>query len=134
MSKKLEHAKHNESVCNFIAHKQDFADWVVITAFYSAMHFVDHKMFPLPMKTDDGHRFKLKTIDEYKLFVKSEKDKHSVRVDLVKDKCPLIKAQFFWLYNTCKTARYMSYEFPKPREIATLAKDNLSAVKKFCDN
>jgi len=133
MSKKLLHAKHNESVCNFISHKQDFADWVVITAFYSAMHFVDHKIFPLAMKTDDGKKFRLKTVDEYKLFVESKKDKHSVRVELVNKACNTVRSEFFWLYNTCKTARYLNYQFSQPRQIAVLAKDHLAAIRKYCE-
>ena len=135
MSKKLEHAKHNEIVCNFISHKEDFADWIVITAFYSALHYVDHKIFPIKEKTEGGHTFKIDNIDQLynNLSKKSEIRKHSLRETMVRKHCNGASASFNWLKSTCETARYFNYKFPKPRDTSKTAKDHLAVVKSVCD-
>lgn len=35
----LEQAKHNENVCNYLGRSKDHSDWVITTAFYSAIIF-----------------------------------------------------------------------------------------------
>lgn len=134
MSKKIDHAKHNESVCNFISHKQDFADWVVTTAFYSAIHFVDHKIFPKSVSTSDGKKFKVKCIDEYRNITSPTKERHAVRNDLVKSELSEISYKFHWLYSTCRTARYINFEFPEPRAVSQMAKEYLQYIKGICDS
>lgn len=42
-----EHAIHNEAACDFLLSSKRFNDWVVTTAFYSALHFIQHELFPL---------------------------------------------------------------------------------------
>jgi len=42
-----EHAEHNESLCELLLNNGNYNDWVITTAFYSAIHFVRHKIFPL---------------------------------------------------------------------------------------
>ena len=51
--KSIDHAKHNESVCNYLGRNSAFGDWVITSAFYSAMHYVRHLMIPA---TIDGHK------------------------------------------------------------------------------
>ncbi len=41
------HAKYNELLCEVLAEDGRWDDWVVTTAFYSAMHFVEFKLFPM---------------------------------------------------------------------------------------
>ena len=48
----LAHAKHNERVCNYLGRSADFGDWVITTAFYSAMHYVRHLMVPIMIEGD----------------------------------------------------------------------------------
>lgn len=131
MSQKLAHAKHNESVCNFISRKPDYADWVAITAFYSALHFVDHKIFPLSITDTSGKKIVLPTLERYCMHL-GRHDKHATRTMLVHSECPTISAAFKWLHDTCWLARYTNYKFAKPRETATAAKEYLQEIKTFC--
>jgi hypothetical protein len=50
---RLTHALHNETVCNYLFADARFSDWVITAAFYSALHFVHHELFP---GTFDGLR------------------------------------------------------------------------------
>lgn len=43
----LDHAKHNERVCNYLGKNADFGDWVITTSFYAAMHYVRHLIVPI---------------------------------------------------------------------------------------
>lgn len=43
----LDHATHNEEVCSHLDDNTKYSDWIITTAFYSAMHFMKHKIFPL---------------------------------------------------------------------------------------
>lgn len=127
---KLKHAKHNESVCRFISQKQDYADWVVITAFYSAIHFVEHKIFPYK---ENGQTFR--NMEHYFISVKHNyppRDKHTWRKDLVAMVCSDISGSYNWLLNTCNTARYSDYHFTEPREITTTAFAHLKKIKEYC--
>lgn len=127
---KLKHAKHNESVSRYLSPKQDYADWVVITAFYSAIHFVEHKIFPYNAA---GNTFQ--TMKQYFIAVKHTfpgRNKHAWRQELVGHLCSEISASYNWLFATCNTARYSNYEFPQPRQVSKRATEELKKIKDFC--
>ena len=46
----LNHAIHNKEACEYLSKEPKFSDWVITTAFYSALHFIDYKIFPLDLK------------------------------------------------------------------------------------
>jgi len=48
--KRRKHAIHNEQVCDYLLASNEFHDWVVTTAFYAALHFVQSDIFPLTYK------------------------------------------------------------------------------------
>ncbi len=50
----LEYAQHNEKACKYLDKKPEFTDWVITTAFYSALHFVRYKIFPIIMAFFSG--------------------------------------------------------------------------------
>lgn len=128
---KLNHAKHNERVCNFLSKKEDFTDWIITTAFYSAIHFVDHKIFPF-----EEAGFKFTSIEQYFTYWKvndfPSMDKHSIRDNLVITLCPEISTAFSWLRAQCYTARYHDYNYTRPRVAANQAKDYLKHIKDYC--
>ena len=128
---KLNHAKHNERVCNFLSKKEDFTDWIVTTSFYSAIHFVDHKIFPFE---ESGLKFN--TIEQYFTYWKANDfpsmDKHSIRVNLVERLCSEISIPFSWLRSQCYTARYHQYSYTRPRETSNQAKQYLKKIKDYC--
>jgi len=43
-----EHGKHNKDVCDKLNLQDELEcnDWVVTTAFYSSIHYLDHILFP----------------------------------------------------------------------------------------
>ena len=44
---KQEHAKHNEDACHYLNQSGKYNDWVITTAFYSAMHYVQYELFSM---------------------------------------------------------------------------------------
>ena len=129
---KLEHAKHNEIVCDFLSQDSRFPDWVITTAFYSAIHFVDHKIFPIVDTTSEGGEVAIKDIDEYRKQRSITLDKHSTRAQLVRKDCSSIHPSFDWLMSASRTARYINYKFPKPEQTIILAKKHLSVISSCC--
>jgi len=130
---KIDHAKHNEEVCNFLSPQENYIDWVITTAFYSAIHYVDHKLFPMKVNHESGSKFTIKSIDEYRNnFPKKGIDKHTYRAELVQSRCAPIHANFLWLRSASGTARYSNYIFSKPKEVLVTAKKHLEAISIHC--
>lgn len=134
MAKTFNHALHNEEVCDFLCAKPEYVDWIITTAFYSALHFVDKKIFPLNDATNDGKKFKIKNFDDYYLmkYPTRARDKHTARLELVKMKEPAIGADYAWLKSACGTARYTNYKFLREEDYIKRAKSHLEAIKKCC--
>jgi hypothetical protein len=130
MSQRLKHALHNEDVCAYLGNRLDYADWVITTAFYSALHFVEHKVFPFT-HTVNGTPHVINNINDYKR-INPNKTKHELRYDLVIWKCQAIQSQYKWLWDTCSNARYYDYKFPNSKVTIGLANSSLKDVKKFC--
>lgn len=129
----LDHAQHNHNVCGYLNANENFNDWTVVSAFYAALHYVSHKIFPIRDTTDDGHKFQIETIEEYiniKLRDRST-GKHYALVDLVKAKCNnQIASRYRRLLELSKAARYNDYNVEKA--IADAAIKTLEEVKVFC--
>lgn len=130
---KLDHALHNQEACNHLTQEERFADWVVITAFYSAIHFVDHQIFPIKGITTQGQKFTIANIDQYRNALAITKEKHAVRGDLVRQKCATINAKFEWLKSACWTARYTTFIVDNPTSTIEKTQKYLDAIKDFCD-
>lgn len=128
------HAEHNEKVCNHLLSESTFTDWVVTTSFYSALHYVSHKIFPFRYKhTEYNKTFTFTCIDTYFNGIRNQqakKNKHSVMSDLVNEKCPEISNFYAWLFDVCMGARYIDYKVDK--EISDLAFKRLQEIKTYC--
>ncbi|MDI9319725.1 MAG: hypothetical protein QM530_04540 [Phycisphaerales bacterium] len=130
---KIEHAAHNKEVCEFLSDKIEYLDWVITTAFYSAIHYIDHKIFPIKVKKSNGGKYTIKTIDEYRNLYPKNIDKHSYRATLVNDRCPEISGSFNWLRSTCSTARYTDYKFKDPEIVLEITKKHLEEIVEYCE-
>jgi hypothetical protein len=108
--KRLNHAKHNQELCIKIYEANTHHDWVITTAFYSALHFVSYGIFPINEETSDGKHFTIKTLDEYWSYHQLSKSKHKVLSDLVYQFYPGISADYDWLMDLCLKARYQNYQ------------------------
>ena len=116
MSRKIEHAEHNEKVCKYLAETGEFSDWVVTTAFYSAIHYVDSMLFPKQYEVPNSTgKFKTyRSLDEYARDClrrgSTGYSLHKIRIELVDEVLPEISAAFRLLCDNCKTARYHNYK------------------------
>jgi len=113
----LDHADHNDKACEFLA-MSPYSDWVVTTAFYSSLHYVLYKMFPLKAsiggKTDEFQTFEDYYI-EYSASINLGRPvgKHSSITDLVETNIPKIAADYNKLKDISWTARYNDYKVDK---------------------
>jgi len=127
----LDHALHNESVCKYLNKKPECADWVITTAFYSALHFLRSKIFPLDL-IENGKKIKFTDFDSYCSTKQIAKGKHRTFSDLVEKEVPdpNLAVQFNWLKDMSWTARYNSYNFD--RTYSNFALEKLKLIKSFC--
>ncbi|WP_158797770.1 hypothetical protein [Pedobacter sp. L105] len=124
-NKKL-HGLHNSKACELLIQSGDgeFNDWVVTTAFYSALHLVHHHLFPLLV-----FRRMYKTFDSYynNQYPEQELPKHTVTKDLVFEYLFVISSKYNWLFKECYNARYRSYHIDGA--VAKTAKGYLEEIK-----
>lgn len=129
-NRRLEHALHNEKVCKYLDKKQEHTDWVITTAFYSAIHFVQHKLFPLKLKINNKDWTFTDFDMYYSLETKRVTSKHKALTDLVEENLLNIAVYYAWLKDASWTARYSDYNHS--REISNKAKEYLGKIKECC--
>lgn len=133
MSKRLSHALHNEEACDFISTDDRFNDWVVTTAFYSAVHFVNHKMFPGEIPVNGSSTYCTEFADYYELVPQRLRQNiHRETINLVWQAIHNIGAEYERLFDLCHDARYKNYKVSKKH--ADLAKKLLCDIKAACHN
>lgn len=123
-----QHAIHNEAACDFLLSSNKFNDWVVTTAFYSALHFVQNEVFPL---TENGKIYPdLNTYYGKVLKMKNKRlTKHFATIQLVNSKLPKCLAYYRWLHDACMTARYTDYNVSSNK--AQQARDYLRILRSY---
>lgn len=128
---RLEHALHNERVCRYLDKKANFTDWVITTAFYSSMHFLDHKILPFEL-TYSGGKTTIRNIGDYKR-VKGlyNLNKHKAFCQIVEEQAPSVSIEYNELKDICWTARYVDYKYD--RAISNKAKESLRKIKDYCN-
>jgi hypothetical protein len=129
MAHDLNHARHNEAACEHLFATGNFNDWVITTAFYAAVYYVHHELFPGQFEIN-GRVIHASTFDDYLKNLRGEKKPHSVRIDLVADKLPEIHAEYKTLHDTCWTARYKNYRI-SDQEVG-ICKDALKDIRDLC--
>jgi hypothetical protein len=128
---RLNHGLHNEKVCNYLESKKEFSDWIITTAFYSALQFVSYKIFPLTAKGSSGKRETIENVDQYYNFDNPKRiSKHALLSDLVARHCALISPDYNWLRDMSMTARYSQYQHDPL--IAAKAMSLMLKIKKHC--
>jgi hypothetical protein len=128
---KLNHAIHNEAVCDYLELKVEFSDWTITTAFYASLQFVSYKIFPFEVPSIEGKKTKIENIDDYYRYKSDRKlSKHDLLADLVEKHCNQISPDYDWLLSMSMNARYLSYQHDK--QIADKARGLMKKIKKFC--
>jgi len=127
---RLEHGEHNEELCDHLLETTGdrFSDWVVTTAFYACIHFVEHKMFPLKMGGAEFRNF-----GEYCNHLHKKggrRSKHAIKADLVRKNLPEVAVHYHKLKDACMDARYIDYRVSD--EDAVLSRRAMKEVKKAC--
>lgn len=125
---RLEHSYHNESVSNLLHFNGAFPDWVVTSAFYSALHFVSYHIFPLKIIHSDGSEKTLNKLEDYKSYYNHNGNKHTILSDLVFEHLPSISTDYDMLLDRCRIARYFNYKTNSVT--ANKALENLQNIKK----
>ena len=136
-SRRREHALHNEEVCSYLAERSEFGDWVITTAFYSALHWMNYKLFPFSIPNDKGRKeLYFGTLDDYSAEVhgnlKPVQSKHRTLLNLVRDMCPKdISSEYRRLFEMCIAARYRDYR-TNPR-IISVVQNSLKTIRTYCE-
>lgn len=132
-NERLNHGLHNEDVCKYLELK-DFPDWRITTAFYAALQFVKHKIFPFELPGIEGKKTVIADIDDLLLYQKNNlskhPDKHQLLADTVSKYCGEISEDYDWLLDMSKNARYTNYQ--QSKEVANKAQSLMVTIKKFC--
>jgi len=122
-----EHGEHNEELCDHLLTNGKYNDWVVTTAFYSALNFVKHEIFPFQIR--NGKKY-----DEFEHYFNAEVirgvDKHESLKDLVCKNIKGCSGAYRWLLDASKSARYHNYKVSENE--AKKARKMLAAVKENC--
>ena len=127
MSKK-DHAERNERLCNQLCKDGVFFDWVITTAFYSALHFVQHEIFPLKVGSRNYPNFD-NYYNSYFGVGNRKPSQHKATINLVYEHISDAGDSYKWLYETCRLARYHNYRMPKP--VAEKAQAKLADLKAY---
>jgi hypothetical protein len=126
----LTHAKHDEEIATMLHAGKKSDHWTVIICFYSALHYVRAKMFPLT-EIAGGVSTTYNSFDDY--HSKFRADGHSMHdrlVALTWRELKSIGQKYQWLFHGSITARYNNYE-PDPRAAGQSIK-YLAEIKKEC--
>jgi len=118
----------NEKVCEHLFTETEFFDWVVTTAFYAALHYTQHEIFPykeslVTHSTFDSYYGSLKKNN-------GKPTKHDAQIALTSRAIPGAGAHYRFLHDNSWTARYRSYKVPK--SVAETARKRLQFLKGFC--
>jgi hypothetical protein len=124
------HAQHNEKACKYLRIKPDYLDWVITTAFYSAMHYVRHKMMPQTVMLASGSVVFSDFESFYHACKTPHQGRHGFQAEKVNSLFSEISAEYTHLKDMCETARYINYKYD--RETANIAYDRLLKIKQFC--
>jgi hypothetical protein len=125
MANRRQFGERNKSLSEMLLEGKVYYDWVVTTAFYSSIHFVEDFVFP----TTIGGR-ECNDISDAKSLYKME-GRHAARERLVFDKInSAIGARYKWLDDQSRNARYKTYKL-QPAE-ALKAQEYLNYIHTHC--
>ena len=130
---RLPHARHNEETCRFLFASNDHFDWVVTTAFYSALHYVQSRMFPYPTTHPNTDEYKLyNSFAEYYIDVKLvlNQSKHEVTAHLVDAILPEVAPRYRSLLDKSMTVRYN--DFSVQQKEAAMCIRRLEIIRDAC--
>jgi hypothetical protein len=126
----LDQAIHNESACDFLNTNSKFYDWIVTSAFYSALHYVSSVIFPISHRSGNTNS-KADTIGQYCTLLGTRDNKHKVMTDLVYANCRGIGTSYKALLDMSYSSRYESG--CQGSSYSVSARRYLSQIKSHCE-
>lgn len=120
------HSEHNYEACKFLLDDGRFHDWVITTAFYSALHLVQENIFPYT--DDEGYTYS--NFEQF--YSKTLKDgikisKHQSTIKLVEHRISGAGNLYRSLHDMCRTCRYRNYNVSSKK--AKVAKSYLDKIR-----
>ncbi len=126
----LSHAKHDEDTALLVHSLKKSNKWTVVISFYSALHYLRYKLFPLTQITGGVTTIYDSLDDYYSKLPAGKRGMHHVMVALTWLMLPSIAAKYNWLFHTATTARYTNDEIDD--RASDQAIKNLAVIKKEC--
>ena len=124
MSFKKDHGEHNKNLCDELFKSTKYNDWVLTTAFYSSIHYIDYALFPL---IDNGKTFI--SVDSSCQHFRAH-SRHDCRKKLVTKFMASQLDNYNYLDKNCRNARYVNYIVSSSK--ATQAKEKVELIIKAC--
>lgn len=118
------HGQHNLELAKILLDDGDYNDWVITTAFYSSVHFVEHALFPL---IENGIEYS--DFNDYWQNT-SKHSKHTCKKNLVRNHLRSVAAIYRELLDDCHTSRYNNYVVSSYN--AEQAKKKADRIKSAC--
>lgn len=123
-------ATHNKEACEFINSSGKFPDWVITTAFYSALHFLEAKALPFKARDASNNRITITHLSEYKTLRGIDKSLHHARLVLLREREPQIATDYKRLFDLCHLARYVDHKTDQAD--ADTAISLLNSIADYC--
>lgn len=125
MSNRKEHGERNKSLSEKLFSEKTYYDWVVTTAFYSAIHILEDKILPITINTINCSCI-ANVKKAYKL-----RGRHESREKLVTLNCDQkIAINYKWLDDRSRYSRYTSHKTTSAE--ASKAIQFLNEIHKNC--
>ena len=127
-----EHARHNKKVYDHLRDELEYIDWIITTAFYTTLHFVEYKIYPFTIKIG-SQKHKFESTSEYKPY-SGKRSKHGAKIKAVKNNLSSCKVAYKELFDLSMTARYHQYQFENPERVDKMVNKWLSHIIKECNS
>ncbi len=124
MSFKKRHGGHNKSLCDNLYTAQTHNDWVITTAFYSCIHYIDHLLFPL-----SHHGSLFNSIEQANNYLGTP-SRHVARKRLVQLYLADQLDNYNYLDKSCRNARYIDYQVNAAK--SEIAKTKAELLIQYC--
>lgn len=126
-----DHAIHNNNAIKHMDKNPAFLDWVLTMCFYTSLHAVKHKAFPMEIPNSGGKKDIINCFEDYcTRFYQNRNSAHSRLSDLVNSYLQEISAEYSQLKDMCWNARY--YDYNCDRDTSNLAKKHKDKIFKHC--
>ena len=126
----FQHAEHNREVYLYLCQKPEFCDWIITTAFYSAIHYVRFRMLPFEVTYKTTKTVYSEFESLFNALRKDNEGRHGFQLKWVGTHYSEIKFSYRRLHELSNEARYINYQFPS--EIIPEIYTHLERIRIFC--